>query len=623
MTPRSPLAPALAALALVIACTSPPEATPEPAATTPAATTPAAKAPADPTPAAKAPTEPTPAITEPTPTPTADAPTPTPVGPLRVAAVREGPVRLLRQRDAPLVVLEGEPVPWIDGAFTRRPDAGAGLSTELSENDDAIHSLATVGGDDDPLGAWTTIVQEFMRTASIYEVYQRKDGAWRRKNLRKGVLVAYYAAYVERQGALLALQSWALDAKQDVYGEEDERPAASAFHTKVSRALARAQPSWVRIAGAELAAVPEIPAGLQLGGAVTTTDDGTILALASKPDADGDGGVVLMWPPGASVAERVEVPGLGDASNVTLGSSGEWATLGGRTDSTAGEESYLAVGRGREWERVTVSLPGRPAGATVDIAGAARAPDGELWIALGNPWQGGGDPQPVWRKPVEGPWQPVTLPTVGGDAFGPGTSRVHDMSDGRGWVEITRKSDPVPPEQAVGLVWAAGAMWVTLDAGDAYEGVAMAPSRTVVLTSRPGTAPATVLPPTWQILLERENHARRSAQPGGKGCDEFSIVIGPATLATTKPELAATIGGFTASGSAFDGDATFSAIYTAEHDGAEVLVAHAAAGTAELATALQGGVTKALDAAGVPSNAVAADCRISPPIQMVWEQSYP
>src|SRR5262245_57920741 len=48
------------------------------------------------------------------------APEPLP-SPLRVVAVREGLVTLLRQRDAPLLVLDGEPVPLVDGSFSRHP----------------------------------------------------------------------------------------------------------------------------------------------------------------------------------------------------------------------------------------------------------------------------------------------------------------------------------------------------------------------------------------------------------------------------------------------------------------------------------------------------------------------
>jgi hypothetical protein len=615
MRHRFPLVPCLAALACVAACSSPPEPTPEPAAATPAAGTPTAATPtagtptpAEPTAATKAPE---PAATPATPTPVVATPTPAHAAPLRVVAVREGPVTILRQHDAPLVVLEGEPVPWVDGVLARHPNGSAGLSAALSEESDTIPTLAAFDGSADPLGAWASTMQEFMRSAAIYDVYQRTGDEWRRKDLRKGVLVAYYSAFVERDGALLALRNWAVDAKQDHYGEEDERPVASAFRGKVERALASAKPSWVRIAGAELAALPEIPAGMQLDGDVTTTDDGAILALAVARAKDGEDEtkVVLRWPKGASEAERVEVPELAEADMLALGSSGEWAVVSGGLDREGGSrESYLAVGRGSEWQRVPVSLPGRAADASVDIMGAARAPDGELWIALGNRWQDG-DRQPVWRKPAEGQWQPVPLPSLTGAAFGPAKSRVRDVGDeGRGWVEIERPQAAVEAERATSLVWAAGAVWIAVDVGGTYEGVSLAPSRTVVLTSLPGTAPVTVLPPVWQILLERDNHAQRTAQPGHEGCTHFSLVLGPAELATTKPEVVTAIGQVTASGQEDEG--RIESIYTAEHDGAKVLVASAYAPSTKLAAVLRKGATKALDAAGVPASAVAADCRI-------------
>jgi hypothetical protein len=603
-----------ATLALLGACTSPSETTPEPTASMP--TTPEPSAPA-PTPTPSIPTTPEPTTPEPT---TAPAPPPPTSTTLRAAAVREGPVTLLHQRDAPLLVIDGEPLPLVDGTFTRHPTGSAGLWPDRPSDAETSLVLAATSLDE-PLGAWTSTVHELMRSAYVYDVYQRKGEQWQPQRLRKGLLVAYYAAFVERDGGLLALRSWAADPAQQETESEEENPKAAAYQAKLTRALARAEQQWVRIAGAEPAVVPEIPAGATLVGSVTTTADGTLVALAEEMLASDTHTVLLMWPPGQASAERAEVPELATARLPTLVSSGEWALVGGSNDGeTDTEQSYLALGRGREWQRVPVSLPRRSSSVTT-ISGAARMPDGEVWIALANRFEGGGDRQPVWRKPVEGPWQPVRLPAVGGKAFGPAKDWVRDATyDDRGWVETERSRSATVPEQAPSLLFMGGAVWIVVQGQTAYEDVGEPPSRTVVLTNAPGTAPPQRLPSAWQLALERRNHALRAAQPGHTKCEGFSITLGPATLAKEAPALVTTLAAITVPDDAEGDGASTRAIYVAERRGKKVLVADALAGSPAQAVALREAVVAAMTAAGVPTKTVAADCRI-PEIDRMVELS--
>lgn len=588
----------------------------------PAAATPApelAEPPASPgtpttTPTTAPPTTPTTPEVAPVPA------TPNAPGALRVVALREGPVELFRQQDAPLLALEGEPVPWVGGAFTRDP-RGSG---ELSPDDvfsEAYTTLA-VANFGDPLGVWTSTEQDFMRSASVYGVFQRVGDHWQAQDLRKGLLVAYYAAFVERDGTLLALQQWAPDPAQAIDDYEGDDPKVDAQRAKLDRALTRAKPSWVALAGPKPASTPTIPAKLRPTGGVGTTADGTILALGMELVAeDRLETALLMWPPGESTAERLDVPELRNVNDPTVVSSGEWSFVTGSLDGEGGvTESYLAMGQGREWQRIPVTLPGRSDKDSRHVSGALRTPEGELWIAMGSRWDGDEQGQSVWRKPLEGAWQPVAIPSLSSEMFGPPKAWVRDpSSEEGGWTEVERHAGPVAIGRASGVVWADGAVWISVYAGYAYDGMAEMQLRTAVLTTKPGTAPITVLPPAWELVLERRNHARRSAEPGAAHCSDFSLVLGPATLASN-PELLAALTQLAPPG----GDrGTIDSIYVGTLDGAEVLVASAHIDSAKYASSLRKGASLALRAAGVEGGTATADCRIPLVSRMVSRPGEP
>jgi len=432
---------------------------------------------------------------------------------LRLVAVREGEIGLRRHRDMPVLMLEGEPVPLVGDAFVRQPNASLGLSPKSSTNAYEDLTLAFGGDLDGPHGAWVSTAWHFERSISVYATYQWMGTRWQPVVQGKGLLLAHYSAVVEREGAVLALQEWAADPAQDLWEGKGESRASNAYRVKVKRAEARVKPAWLRLAGAEIE-LPRIPEGMGIA-TVVTDERGTIFALAREPGTPGSDppDTVLTWPLGQSDAVPVDAPDLDRVSGLGLHGNGEHTLITGalQVAGGGGTEDYLAVGHGGQWQRVTLRLPGQRADYVV---GAGRASDGELWIALSDNHMP--EPKLIWRKPVDGEWEPVPLPTITADAFGPSKGRVRDP-DGheQDWMEIERGPVGTEPMDPVGLVWAAGAVWIVGDLGWAYTAdLWQAPRRAVLLSNRPGDAPTATLTPTWQILLERRNDVEQQSRGG-------------------------------------------------------------------------------------------------------------
>lgn len=592
----------LAVLALAIACAPEPAASTAEAASTPVAVAPATTPEAVTTPETARTREPAPAPEPPAATVT------TPASPLRLVAIREGRVGLRRHRGAPLLLLEGEPVPLVGGAFTRRPGADAGLSTVHYAHAYEDYTLAFAGSLDEPNGAWLTTFGSVERVDSTYTTYRWTGTRWTRVEQREGLLLGHYAALVQREGAIFALQRWTVDEDAELSSMAEGRAHREAFEAKVRRALARATPSWRRVAGAR-ASLPRIPEGMTVASAVAD-DRGTIFALARDAGTSrlDEPRVLLVWPPGERKADRVEVPGLDGAAVPRLFVNDEHILLAGGSPRDDGPvDPYLAIGEGTRWERVDVSLPGRDESGPFDVVGAARTSDGELWIALGHTARRVG--WPLWRKPVGGAWQRVLLPSITAEAFGPERTWVRDDLDpdrDEHWVEVKRQPLEDETPRVDDLVWADGAVWVAGTIGGlAYEAYADdlqdLPLRSVVLTTRAGADPVATLPPTWQILLERRNRLAGDSKPGDDRCRELSLVIGPAELATSRPEMIAALEEM----EAIDEDTSLvGAPYVAMRDGAEVLAIDGRTDAREGAEALRAAVA---ETAGVEPT---LDCRI-------------
>jgi hypothetical protein len=540
-------------------------------------------------------------VPEATPPDETEAPPSAPASPLHVVAVREGPIELLRDRDALVPVLDGEPLPLLDGVPTRGRDGSRGLGSSRHAYVFESPTLAFAGRLEPSQTAWLTAAQHFERATSVYEVYRNRNQGqgWELLDLRKGPLVAYYAAFVERGGALLGLRSWANDPEQDAFEFED--PRADVYVRAAKRATAKAGHGFVHLSGTKTA-MPKVPARMRPFAAVASSD-GTLHALAREHGKSGEEHVLmLVWPPGVSTAERVPLPGA-KAPELELSASGEWVlAFGADYDGEGGRTSYLAVGRGTEWQQVPVSVPARAPDPPVTITGAARAADGELWITIGERWTAGAV-DPLWRKPSEGPWTSVPLPELDG-WFSRDEAVVFDAWDisNEPWLAMER-----PPTttalRGTALVWADDAVWVVIEAGDAYgedAGMISQVPRSLLLSTRPAASAPATLPPSAQLRLEQRNHARAGVKPGTPECEELTLLLGAPALVDQQPGVVSAVAALQTDG----GDWSITQIYVGELDGAKVLAVGATAlspgGAAELHRAV----------AKVTGFEPTADCRI-------------
>lgn len=613
-----PLLPrALAVLALAAACThdAPDERAPATAASSPA------PAPADP-PATVAEAKDA-AAPRPTATPPA-TPAPAPAAVLRPIALRTDPVRLLRQRDAPLLVLDGEPLTYADGAFVRHPVGSHGLVPRPEGGQGPALAAVDLA---EPLGAWVTSGFGNLRFGARYVVHHREQASWTRLGLGKGLILAYYAAYVERDGALLALRSWAVDPEQEALYFLGPDELAEVFPRKLEKAEAKAEQAWIRLAGAEGAALPVIGKGMRVHDQAITTADGTLWALAStspsvvvdtqeigseameeEEEADGEPRTpqptfLLMWPPGKVEPERIEVPELASATEVALHDGGDAAIIAGMREG----ESYLALGHGTQWERVPVRLPADAPIPSVHVQGAAKTPEGELWIAFGHPVDGRDDGQPVWRKPAGGEWQPVAMPEVRGDAV---ATHAWEYQAGHGWTPARRSTEPVVLGEASDLVWAAGAIWVVV--GPVFSGQELIDQarHAVVLTTLAGDAPPAVLVPSWKQELEAHEDRVRTSKPGSEGCTSPTLVLGPGSLVGSEGAALPAFVDQIAETRLVEGGASIRSIYLAEGEHGPVVVAEATAASTKRALALREAVATTMAGAGVPAKDVVAQCSV-------------
>jgi hypothetical protein len=598
------LAPLLAALACTPAESSRTEPDPQPSpavADTPAA--PSAAAPSEPTQASK------PATPSPEPAP---SPTPTPassaeLSPLRVVAVREGIIELSGWGTRLVPLIDGEPLAIAGGRPSRSGAGSRGMAPTgyLSP----ATSMVDFGGDlDQPGGAWLAISSQEERSTPVNLVYHQQGPTWELVDLRRGLLRAYHSFYVQRGAALLAYQRWAVDHEQAVYDEWDETPKAARFHARVEAALAKIDPGFVPLAGSP-AELPVVPDGVE-PYAAATDPDGTLYVLAS-PDHYDSPKVLLVWPPGATEAERVAMPELTSVGDVELSVAGEWVLAFGHDEGKA----YLAMGKGSEWQRVSVEEADR-ASKSHQLAGAARAPDGTLWIAFGNRWAETGEEHPVWRKPADA-WQPVPLPAFDRAWFP--TDQPWGLVSSESIEEGTLVRMPPHPTfeeaatpTATDLRWGDGAVWVSLEVGQAYdEGSAGILPQGILLTTgdAAGSEPPTVLPSTPALRFERHNHVHRSDVPGARTCPHPALVLGPASLADEKPDAVRALKDHAPADASKPG---IEHAYVGELDGDRVLVGLARARTPAQAKAL---VTALGKATGLQ---VTAGCRV-PTVERMLE----
>ena len=275
-----------------------------------------------------------------------------------------------------------------------------------------------------------------------------------------------------------------------------------------------------------------------------------------------------------------------------------------------GQESskaYLAIGKGTDFQQVSLDEPDRSS-STHELLGATRSPGGTLWIAFGSRNIGDEDAQPLWRKAADGAWQPVPLPAF--DRAWLPTEPVWGIEKGYGIEDavLTKASRPSTFERAAkplvtGLRGGDGAVWVTLEVGDAYEGNLSGHPQSLLLTTSEasGAEPPVVLPSSPALHLERFNHASRSGMPGARRCHRPALVLGPASLEGDRPDAVKALKEQIVDDTSEPG---LELAYVGELDGERVLVGYARAGSPKEAKTIVAAVTKAT---GLP---VTAGCRI-------------
>ncbi|MCA9705827.1 MAG: hypothetical protein KDK70_08270, partial [Myxococcales bacterium] len=340
-------------------------------------------------------------------------------------AVRSDPVALRAHHGRPWLMFEGEPVPLVDGAFTRLPQGSKGMLECWASEAWSCLTAGFAGDLEDPRGLWVTVQEQFERVGDAHRVYHLAGDAWREETLRDGVLVGHYAPLLERGGAVIGLQHWSPDPVLEIRHREPKEDRAEqakdqAHHARVKKALRRAKAGFFAHVAGPAEPLPVVPEGLWLRKAATTPD-GTLVAVASSLERDAQSAdtQLLVWPPGSVEATPVAVPDLEHVKNAALWVGDGWTMVTGcvwlgSCDDAECADPYLAITEGGPWQRIPIVVPGRSPNTT-EIVGATRSPDGALWLALGNAWVEDDDnavEDPLWIRPAGGSWQAVPLPPI-------------------------------------------------------------------------------------------------------------------------------------------------------------------------------------------------------------------
>lgn len=513
---------------------------------------------------------------------------------LRVAAFREGRIQLSARGGTLVMWLDGEPWSWGPTGPSRTPSAGLGLPPIDDRYVDTVTTYA-VGGIAETLPTWQTWAWDFPRMGSSYTVHHREGDRWSSLDLRQGRLVAYYADYVEREGALLALQAWAPEPEALHYVDDPGAEPAELDDEPLPDPIAPPL-AWIQLEGPPVA-LPAPPPILP-STPIVATGDGTLYAAIETRSGNNQ---LLRWPAGSTAYERVKVPDLRAAEALVLSFGGEEVVLGGYHRRGDRAKPYLVVGRGDEWTRVATPSwkPVDPDFVGERVLAAVRAPNGELWVALGLQY-GEASMPPFWRRSPEGTWQSFPIPPfpvveTSGPAqnwvYAPDVVRRND-EDVHGRLVHRWEALETPSYDEVfsvgSMVWASGALWITVLQEDSTYGH-FTRDRTMLLTTHVGEDAPVLLPPAWQLQLEHRNEALRTAVLGSPKCRTFSLVLGPASLATTQPELVPALRSLRRPRRTKLGP-----IYTGSLDGTAVLVAHAEAPTREAGHALRDAVAAAV-----------------------------
>lgn len=149
-----------------------------------------------------------------------------------------------------------------------------------------------------------------------------------------------------------------------------------------------------------------------------------------------------------------------------------------------------------------------------------------------------------------------------------------DASDEGTWTEAKRLPIVTEPAVPTGLVWGEGAIWVSLQVGAAFDSDDIFDPifHSVLLTTRPGTAPVITLPSRMKAELERYNRTQEGNED--LNCGEVAFLFGPPP---PPPKQAERVDAIMAMEPVGEASVAMEVVYVGELDGSEVLtgVTHA------------------------------------------------
>jgi hypothetical protein len=337
---------------------------------------------------------------------------------LTPVVVRDGPLHLLGDGERAWLIVDGEPRELgPTGPMPPVPsDLGSMRGRETLEFE--VSAYVEAPGGEAFLAA---ALDENRAALDGARVYRRSEGVWAPVAERTNRLPHHPALFV-REGGVFGVRELRRHPRDEAVSE------------------------FVRLAGPDSATMPVAPSGAPIREVVATTD-GSVYALQSEyPDLDEEDAppILLSWPPRQAHPDRIVLPEATGTEGLELSASGSDVLVFGRP-------LHLAIGRGREFRRVRVTLPEAlesDENVGHEIAAALSASDGGLWLALGYDTSISG--LLLHRAPGQD-WTRVDLPKM------PAEIDQRWRFLGGGWAKVAAADLPPHIES---LAWSAGRPWI-------------------------------------------------------------------------------------------------------------------------------------------------------------------
>jgi hypothetical protein len=443
-------------------------------------------------------------------------------GPLKIVAVREGPITLGQLQDGNVFAASGIAIAIARGNDDLARDAAwaKGLYVTGWGGGFALDDVR-VGGSF-PGDAWLAETTQFGRGSSDWNVAHYEGSTWKSLSNHEGPLLWFYASFGPwKDGKTIALRLYAVPDQGMDEGAwaklEKELDKTTARFEIPTTQPPKADPSLPTFAAG---AHPSTFASLSSGDAVAVVSFGSGETTVTKVQrwTGGDTKGVVEALPGLTSELMTPVVAMGSASS---------AWVGGNDDGHA----YLAHFDGKAWARSDTAMKGI-------IASIAEASDGTTWIVAA-PAQGEEDSGlgELWKRAKDGKMERVALPKAKFE----GDAKPHLYLDLMGGAPAWKASEADPdalkkdwflaPRQVV--VSASGEPFVMAVATDDEKSAPPAFSavpayRSVVLRTRGVTSPLT-LPPRAELVVEYEEATSpviTDAKKAKDDCNHFFVVTG-------------------------------------------------------------------------------------------------